>query len=363
MIAGAGARRPRLLAAPALAAALATMAAARSAEPPAMPGPAPSPRRTDAAADNARCEGCHRDIAAEWRASMHRAAHTDPVYQRALAIEPLAFCRGCHAPEADPARDPPPELGALGVGCVSCHGGSHDGALAAPRQGASPAPHAVIRSAAFATAAACARCHEFSFPDAERRLAPLLMQSTATEHRSSLHADAACARCHMPHVGEGAARHRSHAFPASRDPALLRAAVRISAARLDAGTLEVVLSPAAVGHAFPTGDLFRRVEVLAEAVGPESQVVAEDRRHLARRFGRGEGRDGRPIKVLLSDDRVSPSGAAVVRLTPGPRAAGLPIHYRVAYQRVEHSLDDGSERAVAVMEGEVVLAEGLLPPP
>ena len=22
---------------------------------------------------------------------------------RALAIEPLAFCRGCHAPEADPA--------------------------------------------------------------------------------------------------------------------------------------------------------------------------------------------------------------------------------------------------------------------
>jgi hypothetical protein len=224
----------------------------------------------------------------------------------------------------------------------------------------SAAPHAVSRAPAFATASACARCHEFSFPDPERRISPLLMQSTATEHRASPYAGSACADCHMPLVGEGRSRHKSHAFPASRAPALLRAALEISAARPDAGTIEVRLAPAAVGHAFPTGDLFRRVEVLAEAVGPEAQVVAEDARYLARRFGRGEGRDRRPIKVLLSDDRVTASGTAVVRLALGPLAAGSPVRWRVAYQRVEHPIEGGTDRAV--VEGEVVLAEGLLPP-
>ena len=79
----------------------------RAAEPPRMPGPAPQAARPgDIALENARCEGCHADIAREWRASMHAQASVDPVYQRALAIEPLPFCRGCHAPEADPSRAP-----------------------------------------------------------------------------------------------------------------------------------------------------------------------------------------------------------------------------------------------------------------
>jgi hypothetical protein len=37
---------------------------------------------------------------------MHRQAHVDPVYQRAFAIKPMAFCQSCHAPEADPSAHP-----------------------------------------------------------------------------------------------------------------------------------------------------------------------------------------------------------------------------------------------------------------
>src|SRR5580693_2517646 len=71
-----------------------------------MPGPARGALRVEGRAEeNARCEGCHEDIAREWRASMHAQADTDPIYRRALAIEPLPFCRGCHAPEADPSAD------------------------------------------------------------------------------------------------------------------------------------------------------------------------------------------------------------------------------------------------------------------
>src|SRR5687768_3228363 len=64
------------------------------------PMPVPYRARGDAAvALNAGCVGCHPDQAAEWRGSLHARAASDGAYRRALAREPSAFCRGCHAPE------------------------------------------------------------------------------------------------------------------------------------------------------------------------------------------------------------------------------------------------------------------------
>src|SRR5688500_570709 len=74
----------------------------------------------DPVAENARCESCHREIAAEWRGSQHQTAFTDPTFQAALAIEPKAFCRNCHAPE-DPNASRPDGPHTLGIGCVTCH--------------------------------------------------------------------------------------------------------------------------------------------------------------------------------------------------------------------------------------------------
>src|SRR5262245_3846410 len=92
----------------ALALALTSPPAALGGGPPGLPGPAPRERAEgyDAGVENARCEGCHADVAAEWRGSMHQRAWTDPVFLAAYALEPLSFCRGCHAPEADPERSP-----------------------------------------------------------------------------------------------------------------------------------------------------------------------------------------------------------------------------------------------------------------
>jgi hypothetical protein len=347
---------PRHLAALAGAALLATTVGLR-ADDAVMPGPAQH-ARPGAAAENARCEGCHADIAAEWRASLHRQAHVDPAYQRALAIEPLAFCRGCHAPEADPRGDAPADLAAIGVGCVTCHvtGG---GVLAAPRDGAPAAPHPLVRAAEFAGAGACARCHEFTFPDQERRDRRELMQSTVSEHHASPFAAMACAACHMPRITDAGGRaHRSHAFPGSRDAGLLRAAVRVTATRGAGGAVEVRVAASGVGHSFPTGDLFRRLSIHAEAVGVEAHVVGEDTRYLGRRFGKARGRDGRPVKVMLADTRVPASGEVVVKLALGPAGDGLPIAWRVAYERVEHPINDLSEEAV--IAGEVEIAAGVL---
>jgi len=343
-----------------------------------MPGPAPRlmptslrfasvPAASDIAELNAQCESCHAAIAAEWRQSMHRQAHVDPVYQRALAIEPLPFCRACHVPDADPSREPPARVGVLGISCVTCHvSGSH--ILAAPLSGASepPAPeeHAVTRDPRFASVAACARCHEFEFPDRVLRAEPEWMQRTVAEHALSAFTVAPCATCHMPLVITAAERHRSHRFQQGRDEEILRRSVAIAAKRLDAARIQLTLSPRNVGHAVPTGDLFRRLELSAEVGGEDHVLLARQTRHLARHF-RSRMVASTALKTVARDDR--PGGMdhgqrpVVITLDLGEPAQGRPIHWRLVYQRVEHPLT-GHNDEHAVVASEILIANGEVAP-
>lgn len=325
-----------------------------------MPGPASGPARRDAPARNAACEGCHLEIAAEWRSSLHHHAYTDATYARALAREPTAFCRGCHAPEADPARAAPPSLARLGVGCISCHAPNHagldDAVWAGPGDGADPrAPHPVRRSADFAGVPGCASCHEFDFA----RQPGMTMQRTVLEHAASRFAARSCADCHMPLAGTGPGRHRSHDFAASRDPASLRGALDIAATRTRDG-LTLRLTPAAVGHAMPTGDLFRRLYIAAEGLDDEGEVVAADARTLGRRFATRRLSDLVTRKLEVADDRPGARGpaATVVTLDLGPSTGDLRVRWRVLHQRVELPLLDDA----AVIAGEIEIAAGILPP-
>ncbi len=91
-----------------------------------------------------------------------------------------------------------------------------------------------------------------------------------------------------------------------------------------------------VGHAFPTGDLFRRLTVSAEVEGDDHAVIARAERHLARHFG--EARLGLAgARTQVRDDRLGVGGIErAVDLALGPEAEGSPIAWRVAYERVEH---------------------------
>ncbi|MBL9105550.1 MAG: hypothetical protein JNL82_31730 [Myxococcales bacterium] len=316
-----------------------------------MPGPSEGHTRRDAADRNAACERCHSEIAAEWRGSLHRRAYTNASFAAALRREPIGFCRGCHAPEADPERAPPRALARLGVGCVTCHSpGAGDGVLAAPRDDLSheTAPHPLRRDPRFAGAAACAGCHEFAFPGGRE-----LMQSTVREHAASDRAGDGCASCHMPPVGADE-RHRSHAFAASREPAVLRRAVRVQAAR-GPTAIALALTPGAVGHAFPTGDLFRRLVVVAEVVGDDGRPVAAATRFLARHFTLS--------RRETADDRVGApalAGAALpVAFDFGSPAVGRAIRWRVVYERVAFPR---ASDAHAEVEASVVVADGTLGP-
>jgi hypothetical protein len=285
------------------------------------------------------------------------------VYQRAFVLEPLQFCQGCHAPEANPALPVPDAAAQLGVGCVTCHvvGGE---LLAAPARSdsrvpdgaAKTAPHPVLRDARLDGSAACAGCHEFEFPDRTARKLPELMQSTVSEQARSTERDRACASCHMPAVEPGVLSHRSHEFLGGHDAGLVKSAVIVKAER-HGEIARITITPRELGHAFPTGDLFRRVEVSAEAVGPEWQVAASQRRYLTRHWQRVPSPFGIALRRATKDDRPL-AAELVVDLALGNSALNLPIAWRVAYQRVEHPRSDSQQDSN--VEGEIEIASGRL---
>lgn len=317
------------------------------------PGPLERPPGFDAAKENEACASCHTEIAAEWRGSLHRRAFEDPLFRAAYAVESLAFCRNCHAPETQRAAGPSDGEAEVGVACTSCH--LVEGAIVGKRgRSADARGHAVVEDRRVGGAEACAACHEFDFPNH----AGAAMQSTISEHAASAYAETSCQDCHMPFVKTGRARgHRSHGFKVWGDESLLRSAVKASARRGTYGTVEVTLEPGRVGHAFPTGDLFRHLVVRARAGGQEAAPVV-----LARRFASRVTESGGVDRWPIGDDRVPPPGAGAekVALLRFPDAIDTEVvDWEVAYRRFEDGF--GTAAGMDASADEVIVASGRLP--
>jgi hypothetical protein len=319
------------------------------------PMPGPHRRRLGAAvALNATCESCHPNEAAEWRRSLHRQSNTNAAYRAAFAMEPSSFCRGCHAPEADPTKAPPRAVSELGVGCVTCHV-TEEGVVLAAASSWSDAPHPLRRSADFTRTGGCVGCHEFRFPGEHGDDDGHFMQTTAREHESSPAAERACADCHMPRV-EG---RRSHAFAEARDPVWLRENLRATASLSDEGLVRVTLVQPDPGHGFPTGDLFRRLEVGCEIRDDSGKVVQREVRHLARHFHILPGRSGR---MLVRDDRVfdEPNVIEMALSPASPEHRPAAVAWWVSLQRVA-TVGTGRNPADAKVESSVHLHGGVIP--
>lgn len=317
------------------------------------PMPGPERRRLDAAvALNATCEACHKDEADEWRRSRHRESNTNAAYQAAFATEPSPFCRGCHAPEAEPTKTPPRAVSELGVGCVTCHVTEEGFVLAVPSS-LDSAPHPLRRSAEFARAGGCAGCHEFRFPGATGDDDGHFMQTTVREHAASPGAEKSCADCHMPIVSG----RRSHAFTASRDPAWLRENIHVTASISDNIAVRLTLHQPGAGHAFPTGDLFRRLEVGCEIRDAGGSIIKRETRHLARHFDLIPGRSGR---LLTRDDRVYFEPKIIEMALPPAPPAPATIAWWVTLERIA-TVGTGEKPADAKIESSVPLYSGVIP--
>ncbi len=307
---------------------------------------------------NAACEACHTAEASQWRGSLHRDAFSNEAFQRSFAREPKPFCQGCHAPHADPNQAPPAWAAANGVTCLSCHIEGEAVRATMTARSTTPSPHPLVRSREFSRAQACAGCHEFDFPTSRRHAAGHRMQLTLTEHARSGSAELGCADCHMPAMIDDAGRHRDHRFDVSRNPSLLRAALTASAQRLGPDKLRLYLAPVAVGHALPTGDLFRRLELRVEAHDGGGERRAGATRYLARHFPARPrtGPASRRPDPLEPDDRLT-TATTFEMVAPGAQAEHT-LTWRISYQRVDHRDVHAPERST--LAGEVILAEGEL---
>ncbi len=324
------------------------------------PMPRPYRKRLETAVSlNAECVSCHEEQASEWRGSHHQRSNTNPAYREAFAIEPTAFCRGCHAPESNPTKEPPKAVSELGVGCVSCHVTEEGLVLAAPSSSsgheALPSPHPLRRSREFAETGGCAGCHEFRFPEGHGNDDGQFMQSTSREHQRSPAAKKPCAACHMPLV-EG---RRSHAFSEVRDPAWLRKNLEAKAERVEENIVRITLVQPDPGHAFPSGDLFRRLEIGCELRSADGKVLRRESRYLARHFEMFPGSHGRE---LTRDNRVfsEPKVVEMDLTPPSPTKGPSSISYWVSYQRVA-TPGTGMKPSDAKIESEVRLHAGILP--
>lgn len=330
-------------------------------------GPAPA---GVSSTDAASCASCHAEIAAEWRSSQHAASWSDEVFQSAYAVEPMAFCRNCHAPGATTAS-PRGAAADDGVSCSICHVRAGN-VLAVGRSPSATHPVMAVRE--MSGSRFCAGCHQFNFPGDTGRGGAHFdtsepMQDTYAEWLDSAAAaeETPCQGCHMPWVDDARGRHRSHRFPGGRDLSLLRSAVDVAASvRLegDHAVVTVTLTPRALGHSFPTGDLFRRVEVTAAwESDPESAV----RVGLAREFRNVPERSPHGgitfVRRQSADTRLAAAGLGA------PRVLTLTLAGNPPGGRVRWSLDHllmptplAASQGVGVARNRLVVADGTIAP-
>ena len=82
---------------------------------------APAGPQAAAGVSPRQCEGCHLEVAAEWRESLHAQAFRDRVFHAEFAPHPAEECVACHAPLATDLVAPAQADTDQGVTCTSCH--------------------------------------------------------------------------------------------------------------------------------------------------------------------------------------------------------------------------------------------------
>lgn len=244
------------------------------------------------------CGKCHAEVVEAWQHSMHAHAWDDPVFRLEYDARPLASCRDCHAPPTSaPGR-------ATGIDCATCH--VRDGEILAMRTSAAGMKaHPMRRAPELGTPEQCGECHQFAFLDDGVHDPNEALQDTLVEFRES---DAfargqTCQSCHMPGG--------SHALLGIHDPEMLARAVDVEVlARRSEGGIDVAVTVrgADIGHAFPTGDVFRRA-VLRVHTASGAEAELEMQRWLARTTDP----DGEDLHVRTVDDtRVPAPGRGVL---------------------------------------------------
>ena len=289
--------------------------------------------------DASECADCHQEAAEQWSASRHSVAWTNDLMQAGFVAEARLFCVYCHAPSTAQVAEvtanmatyralsptAPPHgaaPGALlpepkaeeGISCVVCH--LRNGEVLSANPPDPESPHPIRTDPTFGTEAACVTCHQFpapSFVDGRTIPSDQPMQATVAEweawraetgHRED------CTDCHMP---DG-----DHRMPGVHDHEQLRSAIRAKVRGRGANRV-LRIEAVDVGHAVPTGDLFRRLTVEVRRADTDWTTIEV----LGRRFIVDDSGPV-PIKRQVADTRPRPEHPIDVPLSD-PLLSGIRV--------------------------------------
>jgi len=314
------------------------------------------------------CADCHEDVVAQWTTSRHRVAWTNDLMQAGFVAEPRMFCVHCHAPAAEqvaeirrnlatyaalgphapphiaPAPLAPEPMAEEGISCVVCH--LRDGQMLSADAAHPDSPHEVRVDPAFGSSAACTTCHDFPTPafiDGTTHISDEPMQATAQEWeawKSLTGRTEDCPACHMP---EG-----DHSMHGAHDRDRLTQSIVVT----QAGS-RLTLSTRDVGHAVPTGDLFRHLTVEARATGDPTWTTLDT---LGRTFA-VDASTVPPTKRQTADSRLHPGA---------PRVIELPERFLGGRWRLRYHYGGPHDEARGLVPSEQLVAvvhQGSLPPP
>ena len=334
---------------------------------PSMPAPVPIPglRAED-------CGKCHETIYKEWKGSTHSHALSDLQFQAELAKKdsPRWLCLNCHTPLEDqrarltlgledgdvmkpvqtenPRFDP--VLRAEAVTCAVCHvrmdaqGKSYIRGV----YGSKHAPHPV-RKDPERLRSICLRCHD---PVGEPITKNLLCWFTTRKELVDGGGEATdCLTCHMPtkyrllvesmpdlpirkvhrHTWPGAGVPKTYE---GYDP-LLRSGWKSGLTiqtRRSGDKVIVTLFNGHAGHAVPTADPERFVQVRLRAFDKEGKQISEGKERIGQTWAWNPARK-------LGDNRIGPGEKRELSFTPAPSAARLVLdvlNVRLGKSTAEH---------------------------
>lgn len=250
------------------------------------------------------CGRCHKTAYTNWKQSRHRDAHTNEIYRHSFSLEPMQWCENCHAPLRDEGKL---YLKEEGISCNVCH--VRNGAIISSRipERKDRLYHEYETVPDFGTAKLCESCHQFNFPTlnslsshANRiEYSELNMQGTFDEWaKSSVAEESNCIDCHLAPNTK-----RSHLFPGGHTISELKKSFIIEAEYVGPRTISVRILSLGIGHAFPTGDLFRALRLQVKSVSGRTKEEFLLRK-LYRNKTKEEKDSSSSPRILESDTRI-----------------------------------------------------------
>jgi hypothetical protein len=254
------------------------------------------------------CGRCHSDIYNNWLTSRHRVSHSNELYQYSFKLEPLEWCENCHAPLREKNSNNL-FLANEGISCNVCHIRDQKVIVATKPKFDVNSYHDYIELKEFGSAELCKSCHDFNFPTWQTfksnskhiEFSNLSMQGTFDEwNESSFKSESDCIDCHlMPGTK------KSHTFFGGHSSVELSNSFLIKSYYVSANTIAVEVISLRIGHAFPTGDLFRALKLkLFSTKGKLIKEIVLSKKY--RVTTPGERKENESPKLLIADTRIPP---------------------------------------------------------